>query len=62
MDEGIPVRDSLVRIIAEPKTGCERFSAGVQTLDFKLSDFWRWSMSDLLSNGFRTEKRLRPCK
>lgn len=53
MDEGIPLRDSLARIIAEPKTGCERFCAGDQTLDFKLSDFWRWSMSDLISNATR---------
>jgi hypothetical protein len=53
MVEGIPVRDRLGRIIAEPKTGCERFSAGDQTLDFKLSDFWRWSMSDLITNATR---------
>jgi hypothetical protein len=53
MDGGIPARDSLGRIIAEPKTGRERFSAGKQELDFRLSDFWRWSMSDLLSNATR---------
>lgn len=53
MDGGIPPPDSLVRIIAEPKTGRERFSAGDQTLDFELSDFWRWSMSDLISNATR---------
>ena len=53
MDGGIPARDSLVRIIAEPKTRREPFTAGDQKLDFELSDFWRWSMSDLLSNATR---------
>ena len=50
MDGGIPARDSLIRIIAKPKTGRERFSAGEQMLDFELSDFWRWSTFDLVSN------------
>src|SRR5713226_9413468 len=53
MDGGIPARDSLIRIIAKPKTGRERFGAGDQMLAFELSDFWRWSMSDLISNATR---------
>ena len=53
MDKGIPAADSLIRIIAKPKTGRERFRVGDQVLEFELSDFWRWSMSDLISNATR---------
>lgn len=37
----------------EPKTGSERFSFENKNLDFKLSDFWSWSQSDLLNNALR---------
>jgi hypothetical protein len=50
---GNPARDSLIRIIAKPKTGREAFRAGDRILEFELSDFWRWSMSDLVSNATR---------
>lgn len=53
MDGAIPPPDSLMRIICKPKTGRERFRAGDQVLEFELCDFWRWSMSDLVSNATR---------
>lgn len=45
--------NNLIRLTCELKTGCERFRAGDKDLDFGLYDFWRWSMSDLVSNATR---------
>lgn len=45
--------DNLIRLTCQPKTGCERFRADDKDMDFALSDFWRWSMSDLVSNATR---------
>lgn len=53
MDRAIPTPDGLIRIICTPKTGHERFRADDQMLEFELCDFWRWSMSDLVSNATR---------
>jgi hypothetical protein len=36
-----------------PKTGNEPFVVAGRTLPFRLSDFWRWSASDLLGNAIR---------
>lgn len=49
----MPTADNLIRLTCQPKTGCERFRADDKDLDFALSDFWRWSMSDLVSNATR---------
>ena len=35
------------------KTGHERFRDGKRERDFDLLDFWRWSVSDLVSNTWR---------
>lgn len=35
------------------KSGKENFSFDNQNLDFSLIDFWRWSVSDILSNATR---------
>ena len=35
------------------RTGSERFRSGDESLDFSVSDFWRWSASDLVSNTDR---------
>ena len=44
---------NLKEIKIEPKTGVEPFSFEGQKLDFKLTDFWSWSQSDLLNNTLR---------
>ena len=41
------------KIKATIKIGQERFKFNDKTLDFKLLDFWRWSVSDILSNATR---------
>ncbi len=41
------------RIFASPKTGNESFSNNQKTLPFNVWDFWKWSVSDLLSNATR---------
>lgn len=41
------------RLKVVPKSGSELFRDGSQSLEFRLSDFWRWSMSDLVSNSTR---------
>ena len=38
---------------ATPKTGHESFTSNGQPLRTKLLDFWRWSVSDLVSNATR---------
>ena len=35
------------------RTGSERFRSGEESLGFSVSDFWRWSASDLVSNTAR---------
>ena len=43
----------LEAIKVDPKNGRESFSFENQNLDFKLTDFWSWSQSDLLNNTLR---------
>lgn len=45
--------NSLGRLVAEPKTGHETFRANGRDLGPTLFDFWRWSLSDLVSNATR---------
>lgn len=35
------------------KTGNEKFNSGGENLEYSLLDFWRWSISDILSNSTR---------
>lgn len=44
---------NLSRLTIKRKTGQEPFKAAGKVLDFTLSDFWRWSVSDLVSNATR---------
>jgi hypothetical protein len=44
---------SLVRLVTEPKTGYETFRVSDRSLGLTLLDFWRWSLSDLVSNATR---------
>jgi hypothetical protein len=39
--------------VIEPKTGHETFRSNGQDLGITLLDFWRWSVSDLVSNATR---------
>ena len=41
------------QIIAAPKSGEENLFYHDQMLDSRLLDFWRWSMSNLISNASR---------
>jgi hypothetical protein len=54
---GVRVREAkssnLVRLVTEPKTGYETFRASGRGLGLTLFDFWRWSLSDLVSNATR---------
>lgn len=43
----------LDRIQARIKSGQERLTLNDKSLDFSLLDFWRWSVSDILSNATR---------
>ena len=43
----------LRRLTVEPKSGDEQFHAGSTVLGITLIDFWRWSVSDLVSNATR---------
>jgi hypothetical protein len=45
--------DDLERLVTDPKKGDERFKANVKDLAFTLNEFWRWSVSDLVSNATR---------
>ncbi len=44
---------SLDKIVTEPKTGEERLICNNQSTEVKLIDFWRWSVSDIVSNATR---------
>lgn len=44
---------NLDRIEASLKTGNERLNYRDKSLNFSLLDFWRWSVSDILSNATR---------
>jgi hypothetical protein len=44
---------NLVRLITEPKSGSEPFHSNRHALRPTLLDFWRWSVSDLVSNATR---------
>jgi hypothetical protein len=43
----------LGKIQAEIKSGSEKLLFNDRALDFSLFDFWRWSVSDILSNATR---------
>ena len=43
----------LKEIIATPKTGSEVLTNNEITIEYTLLDFWRWSVSDILSNATR---------
>jgi len=43
----------LTEIKATVKSGSEPLSYHHQKLNFTLLDFWRWSVSDILSNATR---------
>ncbi|HLG28491.1 MAG TPA: hypothetical protein VI423_11985 [Paenisporosarcina sp.] len=45
--------ETLDKIQATLKTGHERLTFNEQTMKFSLLDFWRWSVSDILSNATR---------
>lgn len=51
--ERAPVAEHLGRMPARSRTGEEPLRDGDQPLGFQLRDFWRWSLSDLLSNAAR---------
>jgi hypothetical protein len=44
---------NLDRLLVKPKTGNETFRLNRQDLAFTLGEFWRWSVSDLVSNATR---------
>jgi hypothetical protein len=44
---------SLLRRISRRLDGSERFHTGGRALDFDVTDFWRWSLSDHVSNATR---------
>lgn len=43
----------LKKIKTKVKSSNERFTHGNQEIDFELLDFWKWSLSDLVSNSTR---------
>lgn len=45
--------NSLKEIKASPKNGNEHLTDNGQNTNYKLLDFWRWSVSDILSNATR---------
>ncbi len=45
--------DNLGELKAVPKTGNEQLSLNGTWLNYNLRDFWRWSVSDILSNATR---------
>ena len=45
--------NELKQIKADPKTGNEYLTDNGQKTNYNLSDFWRWSVSDILSNATR---------
>jgi hypothetical protein len=44
---------SLLPLPLRRKTGAEPFQIGSETLPFDLLNFWKWSVSDLVSNATR---------
>ena len=44
---------NLKEIIATPKTGNEHLEDNGKKIDYTLLDFWKWSVSDILSNATR---------
>jgi len=44
---------NLQAIKAIPKTGLEKLTFQGNELEYNLLDFWRWSVSDILSNATR---------
>jgi hypothetical protein len=44
---------ALAPIETTPKSGNEPFRSGTRALGYCLKDFWRWSVSDLVSNATR---------
>jgi hypothetical protein len=50
---GKGVSDNLFRLVTKPKSGSEIFHANGRALALTLHDFWRWSVSDLVSNATR---------
>ena len=40
-------------IVLSQKSGDEKFTSGGRRMDLSLSDFWKWSVSDLISNATR---------
>jgi hypothetical protein len=45
--------NNLDHIKTSPKTGEEPFRSNDADMDFKLKDFWKWSVSDIVSNATR---------
>ena len=45
--------NELRRIKAEPKNGNEYLTENGKKIDYNLLSFWRWSVSDILSNATR---------
>lgn len=45
--------DELEQIVAKPKTGYEALTDEGVNIKYTLLDFWRWSVSDILSNATR---------
>jgi hypothetical protein len=53
MEFRLPEGKNLARLVIEPKSGHETFRSNGQDLGITLLDFWRWSVSDLVSNATR---------
>ena len=47
------IRILLNEIIPELKSSSESLGFSIKNTDFSLVDFWRWSISDLISNASR---------
>jgi hypothetical protein len=47
------MKADLTRITVSAKTGGECFHSGGEALGYTLLDFWRWSVSDLVTNATR---------
>ncbi len=45
--------NNLDLIVATPKSGNEELEYNNKSVGYKLQDFWRWSLSDILSNASR---------
>lgn len=49
----VSVSEDLSRLEVSPKSGDEAFRCDGVPLEYRLEDFWRWSVSDLVSNATR---------